>query len=167
MIETQRKQELENLIRSFPEGEESTPYYAFFTGRLKENPASAAEEALYLIELGYHAKNVFFTYRYACLLNPYIDDTTLDPYFKEGKNKKKCVSLLKRIGEDSGYVPALSDLIDIDWNASANYESYLKRASLWLKLYMEKTPSKEADAHILEDAVAARRLGFFEENKKE
>jgi|LAHS01.1.fsa_nt_gb hypothetical protein len=161
MITPKRKQELENLFQSFPVGGERKPYFAFVDKRLKEDPVGGAEETIYLIELGYQRKNLFFTSLYADLLNPYCEDETLDPYFKEGKNKEKSIELLKWVAEENGPVFALEPLLDAYWNDSSNYRTFLKTASKWIKLYVERVGPKEASVDILEWDEDAKRLGYL------
>jgi len=165
MITPQRKQELEDLIKSFPIGEERKPSFAFVDKRLEEDSVTGAEETIYLIEFGYQRRNVFFTFLYADLLNPYCDDETLDPFFKEGKNKEKCIKLLEWAAEENGPVSALEALIDAYWNNSSNYETFLKTASKWIKLYAERVDPKEASVDILGWADDAERLGFLPQTK--
>jgi hypothetical protein len=161
MITQQRKQELEDLYRSFPIGGERKPYFAFLDRRLEEDPVAGAEETIYLIGLGYQRRNVFFTFLYADLLNPYCDDETMDPFFKEGKNKEKCIKLLKWVAEENGPISALEKLMDAYWNDSPNYEAFLKTASKWIKLYVERVDPKEVCGDILEWDKDAKQLGLY------
>lgn len=167
MITQQRKQELEDLYRSFPTGGERKPYFAFIDKRLEEDPVGGAEETIYLIEFGYQRRNLFFTYQYASLLNPHCDDEVLGPYFKEGKNKEKCIELLEWVAEENGDVSALEDLIDAIWDDFTNYGAFLKTASKWIKLYVERVDPKEASVDILAWAEDVKRLGLSEEENKE
>ena len=161
MISKNRQHELDNLFLSFPAGQERGPYYAFLNQRLEEDPVAGGEDGVYLIELGYQKKNVFFTCLYASLLDPNEEDDIYRPYFKEGKNKEKCIGLLKWAAEENGPLWALEDLLDLYWNDSADYLSYLKTAGKWLKLYQERADPKEATTHILLEAEDAKKLRLF------